>query len=111
MGCSKQKGKEVYDNYFKAFSGLKNYYNKVMNNTRLKGYIEYNPITKRKFFIKPSSVFIEYMQDGYYDRLPPDLQRTYNTEEAEIQRLSQNYPIQGELLPCINPVNSVNPEA
>lgn len=82
-----------------------------MNNTRVKGFIEYNPITKRKFFIKPHSVFKEYQADGYNNCLPSDLQKEFNKEEAEIQRLSQNYPIQGELLPCLNSVNSVNPGA
>lgn len=95
VGCSKEKGKEVYDNYFKAFSGLKQYYTRVMDNTRSKGFIEYNPITKRKFFINPKSIFISYGEEGYCNYLPPDLQKEYNKEEAEIQRLSQNYPIQG----------------
>lgn len=95
VNCSKEQGKKVYENYFKVFSGLKKYYTKVMNNTRVKGFIEYNPITKRKFFIKPHSVFREYQVDGYNNYLPTDLQKEFNKEEAEIQRLSQNYPIQG----------------
>lgn len=95
VGCSKEKGKEVYDNYFKAFTGLKDYYTRVMNNTRKNGYIEYNPITKRKFFINPNSTFITNREFGIQGLLPKDIQREYNKEESEIQRLSQNYPIQG----------------
>lgn len=99
VGCSKEKGKEVYENYFKAFSGLKDYYTRVMNATTSKGYIEYNPITKRKFFISPDNPFMKYRFEEF---LTPDEGKEYRKASAEIQRLSQNYPIQGGLTTALS---------
>lgn len=96
-GCSKEQGNKVYDSYFEAFSGLKNYFTLVLNKTKERGFIEYNPVTKRKFFISPNDPFLKYKD---WVNLPRELEREYNMKEAEYQRLSQNYPIQGELLPC-----------
>ena len=108
VGCSKEKGKEVYENYFKAFTGLKSYYTKVMDATKDNGYIQFNPVTKRKFFISHDNPLIKYKYEEY---LTPEEEKEYRKSAAEIQRMSQNFPIQGELLLCLNSVNSVNPEA
>ena len=63
-----------------------------MNATTDKGYIQYNPVTKRKFFISHTNPFIKYQYEEY---LTPEESREYRKASAEIQRLSQNYPIQG----------------
>jgi hypothetical protein len=79
-----------------------------MNNTRVCRYIQYNSVTKRKFFIPSSNPMIMYASEEF---LTPEESRSFRKAEAEIQRLSQNYPIQGELLPWLNSVNSMNPVA
>lgn len=97
-GCSKSQGEEVYKNYFKAFSGLKNYFQYVLNKTKQCGYIQYNPLTGRKFFINSNNPFIKYREEVEMGN--PTHAREYRTAEAEIQRLSQNYPIQGSSADC-----------
>lgn len=94
-GCSRKQGDKVYDSYFEAFAGLKNYFDLVLYKTKQRGFIEYNPVTKRKFFIHPDDPFIKYGEMAEYGNLPEDIEREYNIKEAEYQRLSQNYPIQG----------------
>ncbi len=91
---------------------MKNYFTYVMNKTLKNGYIEYNPMTKRKFFLMPSNPLIKYADEAKYGQLYGFKEKEYNEAYSEVQRLSQNYPIQGEqLLPCLNSVNSVNPKA
>lgn len=107
-GCSKKQGEAVYNQYFESFSGMKDYFSKMLNKTLANGYIEYNTITNRKFLLDPKNPIMQCKEIG---AIPPELEKDYESAVAEIQRLSQNYPIQGELLPCLNSVNSVNPEA
>lgn len=97
-GCSKAQGEEVYNNYFQAFSGLKKYFQYVLNKTKKHGYILYNSVTGRKFFINPNNPFIKY-QDEINMGIDTHI-REYRMAEAEIQRLSQNYPIQGSSADC-----------
>ena len=97
-GCSKAQGEEVYKNYFDAFSGLKTYFQYVLNKTKQNGYIQYNPITGRKFFINPDSPFIKYREEVEQGNQSHSYE--YRKAEAEIQRLSQNYPIQGSSADC-----------
>lgn len=92
VGCSQEKGKEVYDNYFKAFTGLKSYYTRVMESTKKLHYIRYNKVTNRKFFISPNNPMIKYQDEPY---ISPGEESEYRKAMSEIQRLSQNYPIQG----------------
>lgn len=100
IGCSKERGKEVYDNYFKAFSGLKNYYTMMMSRTELTHYIEFNPVTKRKYFISPENPFVKYSQPEECGYISYDNEREYKKAAAEIQRLCQNFPIQGSSADC-----------
>lgn len=92
IGCSVTQGKEVYENYFEAFSGLKSYYTRVMNSTRENHYIRYNPITNRKFFISHDNPMIKYQNEPFLSHTE---EKEYRQACSEIQRLSQNYPIQG----------------
>jgi DNA polymerase-1 len=75
LGVSAEKGDEVYNAYFKAFPGLKNYF-KITQKTSLKrGYILIDPKTGRKYwFRKPEN----------------------NKERGAVERTALNYPIQGE---------------
>lgn len=68
---SLEAGEEFYNNYFKAFQGIKKYFDSCYHNAKKKGYILYNNISKEKYFI-PNG-----LKDG------------------KIKNYSQNYPIQG----------------
>lgn len=75
LGISRQEGDFVYDAYFKAFPGLKNYFREVQRKTLSQGYILIDEITGRKnWFIKP----------------------TNDQEKGAIERAALNFPIQGE---------------
>lgn len=99
-GSTKAQGIEVYNSYFKAFSGMKTYFDKVIAKTLKNGYIEYNPYTKRKFFLMPNNPVIKYAEKLKYSDLYGTEAMEYNTARAELQRLSQNYPIQGSSADC-----------
>ena len=75
LGISSKQGDEVYNAYFNAFPGLKNYFNKIKKETLRNGYILIDPITNRKnWFYKPKT----------------------SKEVGKIERAALNYPIQGE---------------
>ncbi len=65
------------------------------------GYIEYNHVTKRKYFFnKETNDYYRYKDIVeknllYEEDNPRDVISKYNRAKNEIQRLSQNYPIQG----------------
>lgn len=95
--CSipKADGEFVYQKYFEAFPDLRNYFDKVFNKSAHFSYVEFNSITKRKYFFNPDEnpyfMFREAVE-LYGDRLNI---REYNRAKSDIQRISQNYPIQG----------------
>lgn len=95
-GVSEAQGKKVYDTYFEVFSGMKNYFDYVMYKTEQNHFIQYNNITKRKYFIPDSDPFIDYAE---FDEWTWE-GKEYSKARAEIQRKSQNYPIQGSAADC-----------
>lgn len=75
LGIPTVQGDAVYDAYFKAFPGLKNYFSKVQKLALQRGYILIDPVTGRKnWFNRPKT--------------PKD--------RGKIERAALNYPIQGE---------------
>ena len=50
----------VYNNYFKAFPGLKNYFELVLAKAEHFDYILFNNITGRKLFISLDEPFVKY---------------------------------------------------
>ena len=99
-GSTKAQGIAVYNTYFEAFSGMKQYFDRVINKTLRNGYIEYNPYTKRKYFLMPSNPVIKYAEKLRFGELYGWEANEYNEAKAELQRLSQNYPIQGSSADC-----------
>lgn len=95
-GVSEAQGKKVYDTYFEAFSGMKQYFDYVMAKTEQNHYIQYNNITRRKYFIPDTDPFIDFVD---FDSWTWEGQE-YIKARAEIQRKSQNYPIQGSAADC-----------
>ena len=107
----------MYNSYFESFPDLKKFFTLQFDRAAYFGYIEFNPITKRKFFFdKETNGYFKHhatVSDKYFwikEDNPKSINREYNAAKSEMQRLSQNYPIQGEhKVPCLNPINSVNP--
>lgn len=77
-----------------AFSGLKDYFEKVGRFTKQNGYVLISKVTGRKFWINDYDKFKQLAEDIQYT-YDKDSLRKYNKINNKIQRLSQNYPIQG----------------
>lgn len=72
LGISLDVGQTTYENYFKAFPKLAEYFKKVQTTSLNRGYITMDKITERKYFFT----------------------KTETLEKKK--RLALNYPIQGE---------------
>lgn len=66
-----EEGEAFYNKYFETFTGVKKYFNWIYTRSKLNGFIQYNNVTKEKFFI------------------------TKNLKDSKIKNYSYNYPIQG----------------
>lgn len=75
---------------------MKQYFDYVMAKTEQNHYIQYNNITRRKYFIPDTDPFIDFVD---FDSWTWEGQE-YIKARAEIQRKSQNYPIQGSAADC-----------
>lgn len=97
----KADGEFVYNSYFEAFPGLKNYFDYVFHKADLNHFIEFNRVTRRKYFFLPTNDYFKYKNEvnsklfWVENENPKDILRKFNTAKNEIARLSQNYPIQG----------------
>ena len=74
MGVSRTEAKELIENYFKTYSGIKNYMDRAIDDARAKGYIE--TILKRKRYL-------------------PDINSHNATVRGFAERNAINAPIQG----------------
>jgi DNA polymerase I-like protein with 3'-5' exonuclease and polymerase domains len=98
----KAEGDFVYDSYFKAFPKLKEYFELGFKKVLKYHWIEFNPVTKRKYLFNKTNDFFalkEEVEDPFfwiYAENARDKFRKYNKAKGDIQRISQNYPIQGE---------------
>jgi len=99
---SPKDGEFVYKSYFEAFPGLKNYFDLVSQRAYYFGYVQFNNVTGRKYFFDKDEndyFFLkDIVEDPYFWQTqsnPRETQRRYNKAKSDIQRLSQNYPIQG----------------
>ena len=126
LNLSEEEGNRIYEAYFEAFPDVKNYFITVKKDALNNGYILFNEITGRKSYIdfydeyKVLKVELnnkfwqdyreEKAKDSYKfnNQLKPKV-RDFFKMQGMIERRALNYPVQGELLPCLNPVNSVNP--
>ncbi len=100
---SVKDGEFVYNSYFEAFPKMKEYFDLVFKRADHFGYIEYSPITKRKYFFNletdPYFVNKALINEKYFWQTHPNprlVEKEFSAAENKIKRLSQNYPIQGE---------------
>lgn len=98
----KKDGDFAYKAYFEAFPALKQYFDLVFKRAAHFGYIEFNPITKRKYFFDKEKndyfVLRDDVEDPYFYASNPNarsLGAKYNSAKSEVARIAQNYPIQG----------------
>lgn len=99
---SKKEGDFVYDSYFEAFPNLRGYFDLVFARASHFGYIEYNNVTRRKYFFNPEENYYFKYRDRINDKLfwyeetnPKEIISKFNEAKGAIARLAQNYPIQG----------------
>lgn len=101
-GQSKSQGDFVYNSYFEAFNGLKDYFDKGMLQVARDHYILFNSVTGRKLFFGPETPYLKYREDveedPYFWQRPDarSIHALYRESKSQIQRYSQNYRIQGE---------------
>lgn len=105
MRWSVKRAEEVINAYFKAFPRLKRTLDYLGNFGLWHGYIiTVEPFFRKRYFPDWKHYTTEEIQ-AHIDDIK------YDKTLGHMQRASKNMPIQGEALPCQNPVNSVNPKA
>jgi len=87
LGISAAEGDRVYEDYFKAFPGLKTYFESVVKQSLAQGYILIDPHTKRKFFFPYINEYYKYQYQGN--------KRKADELEGKMSRAAMNYCIQG----------------
>ncbi len=97
---SKKEGDFVYNSYFEAFPNLRDYFDLVFARASHFGYIEYNNVTRRKYFFDPEENYYFKYRDRINDKLfwyeeanPREIKSKFNEAQGTIARLAQNYPM------------------
>ena len=113
LGISLQEGNNIYEAYFQAFPGLKTYFEEVKKFGVQNGFVLISKVTGKKSFVDYYDDFLEAKKavevKGFWDEYKRHkAQRTvtyskmknqisrYFTKKGEIERMSLNYPVQGE---------------
>lgn len=112
IGVSSEEGKRIYDEYFKAFPGMHQFFKRKQDEAWKNGYITISPITGHKRFIENwndlkrleaafNKEFWEIYRtekhlqtDRFYKDLLPKV-RNYFKAKNTINKLALNTPIQG----------------
>lgn len=105
-------GKELYDAYFKAFPGLKSYFEKIQRDALILGYLRFNNITNRRYklykfeeYKELKSKFTSEYWETYREEknkntnyfkteLYPEVRKCMSLE-GNYKRQALNFPIQG----------------
>lgn len=114
LSISLEEGEQVYQEYFKAFPGLANYFKQEKKKALELGYIQFNNISGRKCFIPYFEDFQRlqkeiYETEGFWEDYKLEKSknsaifnsyykpkvREYFMKKGDIERMSLNYPIQG----------------
>lgn len=88
LGLSNERGEAVYNDYFKAFPGLLDFFEKTKEKALRQGYILIDDISKRKFFYKDIKTLRAADYRGDF--------KTVNRLKGAMERAAMNYCIQGE---------------
>lgn len=113
LNLSIEEGDEIYNGYFKAFPGIKNYFATCKKRVLANGYVQLNPVSLRKSYVDFYDDYLTLKQTvkehGFWDdyRMHKEEQtdrffnyykprvREYFKFEGMMERKSLNYPIQG----------------
>lgn len=111
MNIPHAEGEIIYNQYFKAFPKLKDYFEKIFNTSLNDGYIKINSVTNRKRKVDNIDMIKSVKEnkpfwDKYYNEKDSggkttwfekakEKVRYYNTLKSSIYRLCLNTPIQG----------------
>ena len=112
LGLSVEQGQHIYDSYFKAFPGLKSYFDEAKKFGVENGYVLISPITGKKSYVDYYDEFVKLkneMNKDFWDRYKQmknsntptaremkDKVSQFFRKRGDIERMSLNYPIQGE---------------
>jgi len=114
LQVSEEQAQQVYNGYFEAFPGLKEYFDKTKQEGLKNGYVLISSKTGKKCYIEYYEEFLEIQKEftkefwTRYRKLKErgvgsptflemkDKVSKYFTKKGEIERMSLNFPIQGE---------------
>ena len=118
LGLLPAEGEKVYKGYTEAFPEMFKYFKKVSDEAKEVGYVEFNKLTNRKFFlgnmeeydalkemIKEPGFWTTYKEeknnnsDYFREYLGPKVKK-YFKMNGVIERTSYNYPVQGSAADC-----------
>jgi DNA polymerase-1 len=118
LGLSIEEGNGIYESYFKAFPGVKDYFAKCKATALANGYVMLNNISKRKSYVDFYEDYLKtkerISEEGFWDtyrrekaaqsdkfknELSPIVREHFKLK-GMIERKSLNYPIQGSSAEC-----------
>lgn len=94
-----QKAKDTILKFYEAFPGLRPYFEAEGAKAKKQGYIEVNPVTKRRAGLPGWETYewcrkhIEYYKSRGWE-VRPEVLEYYSYYDSKYQRLAQNYRIQ-----------------
>lgn len=113
LGLSIEQGQKIYDAYFAAFPGLKAYFDQAKKFGIDNGYVLISAVTGKKSYVDYYDEFLEAKKavsvKGFWDNYKKHREHktasyskikhqvsTFFSKKGQIERMSLNYPIQGE---------------
>ena len=112
LGLSVDQGQYIYDSYFKAFPGLKAYFDETKKFGVENGYVLISPVTGKKSYVDYYDEFVQIkneMNKDFWDKYKQlknsdtptaremkEKVSKFFRKRGDIERMSLNYGIQGE---------------
>ena len=113
LGLSVEQGQKIYDAYFAAFPGLKAYFDEAKKFGVDNGYVLISEVTGKKSYVDYYDEFLEAKKavsvKGFWDNYKKHREHktasyskikqqvsTFFSKKGQIERMSLNYPIQGQ---------------
>lgn len=94
LECSQEEAQALIDLIVNKFKGKQEYFKKCHEEIHKNGYIVIDPVTKRRSYFSNYDEFIQLKQIPWEQRSKFQNSR-YAKLKGSMERMSQNYPIQG----------------